>query len=101
MQETRNINSNVQNTTELWSNTFLTEIKVSLFVSIKLCDFHLYSHCQGQTFPLSVIIIIIIFIICNWVITWWQYTITHNNTENNTNKKTGKSAGRLKMRVIP
>ena len=55
MQETRNIiNSNAQNTNEFWSNVFLTEINVLLFVNIKRCDFPLYSHCQGQTFPRSV-----------------------------------------------
>ena len=55
IQETRNIiNCNAQTTTELWSNVFLTEINVLLSVNIKRCDFPLYSHCQGQTFPRSV-----------------------------------------------
>jgi hypothetical protein len=55
IQETRNItNYNAQNTAELWSNTLLTEINMLLFINIKRCDFPLYSHCQGQTFPHSV-----------------------------------------------
>jgi hypothetical protein len=28
-----------------------------------------------------------IFMNCNWVVTRWQYTFTHNNTWNNTNNK--------------